>query len=99
MTEAITGSITKAISDNKTLNKLHADSSGSQTSENKGLADIIQKFWAGVSGPMKYGIIASVLCFCVLIIGLTVFMLSPAGQNVSRNVGRAGAQRLSGRPF
>ena len=80
MAEAITDSLTQNIADSETLNKLKAATEGSQKTENKGIADIVSK----VTGPMKYAIIASVCCVCVLVLGLVAMFLSPAGQNMGR---------------
>jgi len=80
MAEAITDSLTQNIADSETLNKLKAATEGSQKTENKGLADIIDK----ALGPMKYAILASVCCVCVLVLGLVAMFLSPAGQNMGR---------------
>lgn len=80
MAEAITNSLTQNIAESETLNKLKAATEGSQKTENKGLADIIDK----VLGPMKYAILASVCCVCVLVLGLVAMFLSPAGQNMGR---------------
>ena len=80
MAEAITDSLTQNIADSETLNKLKAATEGSQKTENKGLADIIDK----ALGPMKYAVLASVCCVCVLVLGLVAMFLSPAGQNMGR---------------
>ena len=92
MAEAITNALTSAISENDTLNKLAADASGKLKSENKGLADIISKIFAGLTGPILYIAIACVICVCVVMLGGTLFMLSPGGQKVAN----AGASRMKG---
>jgi len=84
MAEAITTSLTTNISNNETLNKLHAAASGEQKTENKGIADIIGALGDAIAGPMKYAIIASVVCLCVLVIGVVAMFMSPAGQNMGR---------------
>jgi hypothetical protein len=98
MAEAITKSLRTNIVNNSILNALHAEVSGSQTTENKGLADIIAKFFEGLAGPMKYAIIASVVCCCMLVVLLVVMGLSPAGQKGMSQMSSAGASRL-GRRF
>ena len=94
MAEAITKSLTSAISDNETLSSLAASTSGSQRSENKGLSDLVGTLFEGLTGPMKYGIIASVVCCCLLVLVMIVIGLSPAGQSATKNLGAAGAARL-----
>ena len=97
-TKAVMTSLTDALTENKTTNQLVADLDASQKTENKGLADIIAKFFEGITGPIKYALIACVLMICVVIIGLTLFLLSPAGQNSTRTIANAGAKKLGG-PF
>ena len=98
MAEAITTSLSDAIASNEVLNSLHAAATGKATSENKGFSDIIGTLFEGLTGPMKYGIIASVVCCCLLVLVMIVIGLSPAGQSATKNLGAAGASRL-GRRF
>lgn len=98
VTKAVMASLTDALIENKTTNKLVADLGATQKTENKGLADIVGTFFEGITGPIKYALIASVLMICVVIIGLTLFLLSPAGQNSTRTIANAGAKKLGG-PF
>lgn len=96
--EAITTAMTDAIAASEVLNSLHAAASGGLKSENKGLSDLVGTFFEGVTGPVKYAIIAAVLCCCFLIIALIAIGLSPAGQSATANLAKAGANRL-GRRF
>lgn len=98
ITKAVMGALTDALIENKTTNNLTGNSDASQKTENKGLADIIGKIFEGLTGPIKYAIIACVICVCIIMIVLGAFMLSPAGQNASRTMANAGAKKLSG-PF
>lgn len=98
VTKAVMASLTDALIENKTTNSLIANLGGSLKTENKGLADIVGTFFEGITGPIKYALIACVLMICVVIIGLTVFLLSPAGQNSTRTMANAGAKKLGG-PF
>jgi hypothetical protein len=98
ITKAVMGALTDALIENKTTSKLTATSDAKQKTENKGLADIVGTFFEGITGPIKYALIACVLMICVVIIGLTVFLLSPAGQNSTRTIANAGAKKLGG-PF
>jgi hypothetical protein len=94
--EAITESLTSAISENDVLSSLHASTSGNAKSENKGFAEVLDSFFAGITGPMKYAIIAAVVCCCLLVVVMIVIGLSPAGQSATANLGKAGASRLGG---
>jgi hypothetical protein len=76
---------------------LDAAAGGGASSENKGLSDLVGTFFEGFTGPMKYGIIASIVCCCLLVVLLVVIGLSPAGQSATANLGRAGANRLGRR--
>jgi hypothetical protein len=67
MAEAITESLTTNIANNETLNKLAAVTDATQKTENKGVADIVDSIGDAVSGPLKYLIIACVICVCVLV--------------------------------
>ena len=92
--EAITESITSAIANNAILSQLAADAGGSTDITNKGLSDLVGTFFEGLTGPMKYGIIASIVCCCLLVVLLVVIGLSPAGQSATRNMGSAAARRF-----
>jgi len=94
----ITNNLTDAISSSDLLNQLSAAAEASQKTENKGFADIITSFFEGLTGPMKYAMIASVVCCCMIVVLAVVMGLSPAGQNATRNLSKAGASRL-GRRF
>jgi len=84
MAEAITESLTQNIADSEILNKLKAATEGSQKTENKGLADIVDSIGDALAGPIKYIVIACVICVCILVIGAAIMFLSPAGQNMGR---------------
>jgi hypothetical protein len=94
----ITNNLTDAIASSDLLNQLSAAADASQKTENKGFADIIGTFFEGLTGPMKYAMIASVVCCCMIVVLAVVMGLSPAGQNATRNLSKAGASRL-GRRF
>ena len=96
--EAVTKSLASAISDNSILSDFQAKVESSAKSENKGIADIVGTLFEGLTGPMKYGIIASVVCCFLLVLVMIVIGLSPAGQSATANLGKAGANRL-GRRF
>lgn len=80
------------------MNSLSARAGADLTSENKGIADIVAKIGEAFTGPMKYAIIASVVCCFLLVLVMIVIGLSPGGQSATANLGKAGANRL-GRRF
>ncbi len=94
--EAVTTALTNAIASSTLMNQLDAAATGSQTSENTGLASLVTAFFEGLTGPMKYAIIACIICCCLLVVMLVVIGLSPAGQSATANLGKAGASRLGG---
>jgi len=96
MAEAVTKSLTTNISNNETLNSLHAAVSGEQKTENKGIADIVDSIGDALAGPLKYLIIACVVCVCVVCLALLAFSLSPAGQSSATKFANAGASRMKG---
>jgi type IV secretory pathway VirB2 component (pilin) len=96
MSEAITKSLSDAIASSEVLNSLHAAASGSSKTENKGLAEVVDSLFAGLTGPIKYAMIACVVCCCLLVLVMIVLGLSPAGQSATKNLGAAGASRLGG---
>lgn len=92
--DIVTTNLTDAIASSEIMNQLQAAADASQKTENKGLADLVSKIFAGMTGP----IIASVVCCCLVIILVAVVALSPAGQNATRNLSKAGVSRM-GRKF
>jgi hypothetical protein len=80
MAEAITKSLTSSIAESESLSKLSAAAGGSQKTENKGVADIVDSIGNAFTGPMKYAVIASVVCCCMIVVLIAVMALSPAGQ-------------------
>ena len=92
--KAMTKNLKEALAESKILNKLAADAGASQKSENKGLSDLVSSIFEGLTGPMKYAIIACVVCCCLLVLVMIVLGLSPAGQSATKNLGKAGANRL-----
>jgi len=97
--DVVTKNLTDALSSSDLINQLSAAADASQKSENKGIADIVRSFFEGLTGPMKYALIASVVCCCMVVVLVIVMGLSPAGQNATRNLSKAGASRLGGRRF
>ena len=88
--DAVTKSLTKAVSQNKVLNTLAASADASSTSTGGGFAELVDSIGAALSGPFMY----IAICVVVLIIGAVIFLLSPAGQNSSRTLSTAAARRI-----
>ena len=90
----VTNNIVDAIASSDILNQLDAAADAAAKSENKGIADIIGTFFEGLFGPMKYAVIASVVCCCMIIVLVMVMALSPAGQKGMTNMSGAAARRF-----
>jgi hypothetical protein len=81
----------EAVQENKILNKMAASTDSSVKKKKGGIAGVLDSVFggiAGVIGTSQQGAMAasaaSVSIVCVLVIGLAVMFLSPAGQNMGR---------------
>ena len=81
----------QAVQENKILNKMAASTESSVKKKKGGIAGVLDSVFggiAGVIGTSQQGAMAasgfSTICLCVLVIGLAVMFLSPAGQNMGR---------------
>ena len=88
---SITKMVKTAIAGNTLLNTMAAKADSSATKKQGGLAGLMDSIFGGVAGIIgtsqqgaMAGSAASVCCVCVLMIGLVVMFLSPAGQNMGR---------------
>src|SRR6056300_674226 len=92
--KVITTALQDAIASSEVMNQLSAAADASQKSENKGLTDLVKGFFEGLYGPIKYAMIACVVCCCLLVLVMIVLGLSPAGQSATANLGKGAAARL-----
>jgi hypothetical protein len=81
----------EAIQKNKVLNKMAAVTEASVKKKKGGIAGVLDSVFGGIAGVIgtsqqgaMAGSAASVSIVCVLVIGLAVMFLSPAGQNMGR---------------
>ena len=82
----------QAIQENKILNKMAAVTDSAAKKKKGGIAGVLDSVFGGIAGIIgtsqegaMAGSAASVCCVCVLMIGLVVMFLSPAGQNMGRS--------------
>lgn len=82
----------QAIQENKILNKMAASTESSVKKKKGGIAGVLDSLFGGIAdvvGTSQQGAMAasgaSVCIVCVLVIGLAVMFMSPAGQNMGRN--------------
>jgi hypothetical protein len=90
---AITDMLTEKIMENKFINKIAQEGESKQSQKATGFASIIDSIGEGLSNIISSstGIFYIIGCvLCVALIGLVVFMMSPAGQNL----GKAGATKV-----
>ena len=90
----VTKNLTDSIAQSDVLNQLQAAADAATKTENKGIADIINSIFEGLTGWMKYIAIASVVCCCMVVILAVVMGLSPAGQNATRNMSKAASRKF-----
>ena len=81
----------QAVQENKILNKMAAITESEVKKKKGGIAGVLDSVFggiAGIIGTSQQGAMAasgfSTICLCVLVIGLAVMFLSPAGQNMGR---------------
>ena len=90
----VTTNLTDAIAQSDVLNQLQAAADAATKTENKGIADIINSIFEGLTGWMKYIAIASVVCCCMVVVLAVVMGLSPAGQKGMGNMSKAASRKF-----
>ena len=89
--ESVMSALKDAISNNTVLNKMAASADAAATQKQGGIAEVMDSVFGGIAdviGTSQQGAMAasaaSVCICCVLVIGLAVMFMSPAGQNMGR---------------
>jgi hypothetical protein len=79
------------------INKAAAEVSQIAKSETAGtdLAKVISNLFAGITGPIMYGIIGIVVVIVVVIIGFVAFSSTPAGQEAVSKLSSAAADKIN----
>ena len=90
--ESVMSALKDAIANNKVLNKMAASADAAATQKQGGIAEMMDSVFGGIAdviGTSQQGAMAasaaSVCICCVLVIGLAVMFMSPAGQNMGRS--------------
>jgi hypothetical protein len=90
--ESVMSTLKEAIANNTMLNKMAATADATATQKQGGIAEVMDSVLggiAGIIGTSQKGAMAasgaSVCIVCVLVIGMAVMFMSPAGQNMGRN--------------
>jgi hypothetical protein len=90
--ESVMSTLKEAIANNKVLNKMAASADAAATQKQGGIAEVMDSVFGGIAdviGTSQQGAMAasaaSVCICCVLVIGLAVMFMSPAGQNMGRS--------------
>lgn len=90
--------VQEVLSSDSVVNKFEADVKQTATAKSEGLAGLVTSLFDGVAkvlgvpaGAAQNMIIACAILCCLCCMGLVAFMLSPAGQNATSTVAKAGA--------
>ena len=90
--ESVMSTLKEAIANNKVLNKMAASADSTATQKQGGIAEVMDSVFGGIAdviGTSQQGAMAAsaacVSIVCVLVIGLAVMFMSPAGQNMGRS--------------
>ena len=89
--ESVMSALKDAISNNTVLNKMAASADSTATQKQGGIAEMMDSVFGGIAdviGTSQQGAMAgsaaSVCICCVLVIGMVMMFMSPAGQNMGR---------------
>ena len=89
--ESVMSTLKEAIANNKVLNKMAASADSTATQKQGGIAEVMDSVFGGIAdviGTSQQGAMAasaaSVCICCVLVIGMVMMFMSPAGQNMGR---------------
>lgn len=95
--------VQEVLSSDSVVNQFTANVSQTSTATSEGLGGVIDSILGGIQGIFGVGadmaktIAAIIACvICVALGGAVYFLMSPAGQNVSREVGSAAASKIKG---
>jgi hypothetical protein len=94
--EVVSELLTEKLLENKVVNDLATKAEADIKQENTGFASIFDSIFSGIGGIIgQYGkiIYACVALLCVACIGLVVFMMSPAGQQATKNASAVAAKK------
>ena len=90
--ESVMSTLKEAIANNTVLNKMAASADSTATQKQGGIAEMMDSVFGGIAdviGTSQQGAMAAsaacVSIVCVLVIGLAVMFMSPAGQNMGRS--------------
>ena len=90
--ESVMSTLKEAITNNTVLNKMAASADSTATQKQGGIAEVMDSVFGGIAdviGTSQQGAMAAsaacVSIVCVLVIGLAVMFMSPAGQNMGRS--------------
>jgi hypothetical protein len=93
--DALTKALSNVIADSTTTSNL----STSSTLTNQGANDLLDSYFGGLAKLFGVGAQVAALIACVILVAICAvlyFLLSPAGQNVSKQLGGAAASKIGG---
>lgn len=91
----LSSQINNILSNDSTLQKLSNDADATNKTVQKGIGDAISGILDSLTGPIKYIVIAVAIVITMIVIGLVIFLLSPAGQKASESLAAAGAAKIA----
>lgn len=94
MSSCISKQLTSIISNDDLVQKAINSTTAGQSSEQKGLGDLITGFLDSLSGPMKYALITVAIVIVVAIIGVVIFLTSSGGQEMTKTLSAAAADKI-----
>lgn len=90
--ESVMSTLKEAIANNEVLNKMAATADAAATQKQGGIAEIADSLFGGIAdviGTSQQGAMAasgfSACIVCVIVIGMVMMFMSPAGQNMGRS--------------
>lgn len=99
--QSVSKNILSAITSNKMANEIIAKGEATAASKAGGAAEVIDSAGdavAGVvgamTGPMKYAIVAAIVCCCMVVIAMVALGRTPAGQNAMKKGVNAGIAKF-----
>lgn len=86
--------VNSIVSNDQLLQSISQEMSVQNKVTQKGIGEAIADVLKEISGPLKYLIIACVVVVLVICVGGVIFLMSPAGQDATKQLSQAGVEKL-----
>lgn len=90
LSSCLTDTIMKAAADNSAVAEAVTKTDQAQKAEQKGISELVSAIFSGLTTPF----IISGVVLLFIIIGAVIFLLSPAGQDATKSLSEAGAEKI-----